>query len=452
MDRKLVETAGSDEWWLARLGKKLSTQASRVNEADLWLTGRPPLPVPDNDKPGFERLQRIANVNPAEMIVEARLHRMRLMGASTKVDNSANGDDVVAALFREEDLKRKFHELFRFTLGHGRGYVLLTANGGVRVLDGAHATIIRDAGGNTVAGLSIYRDEVNQRDVLALVREGYTRYAYRNETYSFLPSISESWFFDADVWEWGELVQNGSSDIPIYELTPPGELSLIDRHKSTLMRINHGVLQRMILIAIQAFKQRALKNVPTDEETGEAPDLDGGFESSPDALWVLPEGVEIWESSQADLTPVLTAVKHDLQYLAVTSKTPLYMISPDDANGSAEGASAQRETLIFDIETLIDAFEGTVKNVLAHALRIRKEDERADISALKLLWANPRRSSPVERAQAALTAKNAGIPFRVMLEDFAELSPEQIEAAVQQRTDDAFLNTVLTTSQSGATS
>ena len=438
MDKRLVQTPGSDEWWLARLGKKLAEQYCRVDRAEAWLAGRPPLPVPDNEKPGFERMQRIANVNLAELLVEARLHRMRLLGAVTKVDNSANGDDKVAEIFREQDLKRKFHDLFRYALGHHAGYAVIAGDGEIRVMDGKHAVVEKDASGRVVAGLTVYRDSVRERDVMILVREDYCRYAYRESAASMLPS-QRFWFLSADSWVWGETVPVTLGRVPIYELTVPGDKSIIERHEPVLERINHGILQRMILIAMQAFRQRALKNVPTDEETGEAVDLDGLFESSPDALWSLPEGVEIWESGQADLTPVLQAVKHDLQYLAVASKTPLYMISPDDANGSAEGASAQRESLIFDIEALIDSFEGTLKRLLSDVLIMKGEPERADLSGFSLIWANPRRATIQEQAQSALTAKQAGLPTRFVLSKYFEFSPDEVEEAMSAMSEDAFL-------------
>lgn len=440
MDSSLVDVPNSDEWWLSRLGRKLASQYGEVELAEKWLSGNPPLPVPDNEKPGFERMQKIANLNPSELIVEARLHRMRLLGAVTSVDNSANGDDKVAEIFREQDLKRKFHDLFRYALGHSAGYAMLTGAGDIRVVDGQHAAVEHDASGSVIAGVTVYRDEINQRDVMILARPGYSRYAYRPRTSSLLPT-AKHWFLDTGSWEWGETVRMvGIDHVPMYELSAPGGVSLISRHMSTLERINHGILQRMILIAMQAFRQRALKNVPTDEETGDAVDLEGVFESSPDALWELPEGVEIWESGQADFTPVLQAVKHDLQYLAVTSKTPLYMISPDDANGSAEGASAQRETLIFDIETLIDSFEGTLKRLLSDALILRGEAERADLAGFKLIWANPRRATIAEQAQAAATARSAGLPMRFVLAKYFEFSPDEVEEAMAAMTEDAFMN------------
>ncbi|WP_269929111.1 hypothetical protein [Kocuria massiliensis] len=443
MDKEAVSKPGSDEWWVSRLSKRLSERLNEMKLLQNWLDGEPPIPYPDNDKAGYEKLQRIANVNVAELIVEARLHRMQLLGAMTRVDSSANGDDEVSRLFEEQDLKTKFYRAFWYALGMRHGYLFVDGEtGDIRVSGPVNSIVARDPFGKIIAALNIYRDDEFDEDVMVLSRPGYTRTA-RHGGRTILPQ-SSTWRFDATFWELGEVVANPESlsdTVLAYELTT-GK-SLIEKHLPTLARINHTVLQRMILFALQAFRQRALKNAPsTDPSTGQDVDYDGLFESSPDALWLLPEGVEIWESGQADLSPILKATADDLKYLAVTSKTPLYMISPDDANGSAEGASTQRETLTFDVESIIGQLEGEIKRALSDALTVRGESDRADLSQFKLLWANPRRSSTQERANAAQAATNAGVPFQLALSEFAEFTPDLVEEAMQLRSDESFLESV----------
>lgn len=436
MDRKLAETPGSDEWWIKRLFEKLVRQGREASKLRAWDEGTPPLPVPDNQRPAWERLQRIASVNLARLIVDARLHRLNLKGASTSLDDSPNGDDVLSSLFVELDVQRKVHQALRFALAEDRGFLMLTGDGDLRVSDAMHAAVETDAEGRTVAALSIYRDDPNDRDVAILARPGYFRVAYKGGN-SVLPRDMRSWMMAPDSWEFQPRQPSGLDFIPAYELEPPGG-SLIKAHLPSLERINHGILQRMIIIAMQAFRQRAMKGLPDRDEEGNEIDYDGAFPSAPDALWMLPEGVDLWESGQADLTPVLSAVKDDIRFLAAASKTPLFMISPDDANGSAEGAATQREILIFDIESIIAAFGGPLKRMLSDLLTIRGEIERANLTGIRLIWANPRRSSLNERAASALAAKQAGIPSRFVFEKFAEMEPDEVEAAMRDRDDDVF--------------
>lgn len=440
MDRGKMNEPGSDEWFVRQLATELSKARPIAHRLGKWMDGDPEIPNPDNDKPNFEKLQRIARINVAELIVEARLHRMKLLGASTKLDDSPNGDDVVAALFTELDLIRKIQEAFRYALAQRRGYIIV-AGQSVRVSGPEETICHKDADGKTTAALYMYRDEVNDRDVMILARPGYTRHAYRTGT-SQLPGYGKAWMLVPEAWKLQPPAPTGLDEVPVFEFSTVDGKSLIEKHISTMERINHGVLQRLILIAMQAFRQRALKGLPLKDKEGQEISYEGVFESAPDAVWALPPDVDIWESGQADLSSVLNAVKDDLRFLAVESKTPLYMISPDDANGSAEGASTQRETLVFDVEALIDVMQAPVKGVLSALLRARGEAERADPAAFKLIWAAPRRSSLTERAQAALTAKNAGVPFRLVMEKFAELSPDEVAEALQQRADDMLMTAV----------
>lgn len=426
---------GSDLWWFNRLWHKLRVSAPAAREYMSWAAGDPPIPLPDNHKPGFERLQRIARVNVAGLIVEARLQRLQLLGAETAADVSADGDDVVRRFFVEQDLKRKFQVVFRDALVCGRGYLVFTADG-VLTSSPLNTVVEQDEFGRTVAALTVRFDPLLGRQAMVLLRPGYSVEAVTAESGARLLPDGPSVDFLPGAWELGERVENSFAGVPVYALGD-GE-SLIGKHLPTLERINHGVLQRLILIAMQAFRQRALKNPPVTDEDGAPIEYDGLFESAPDAMWLLPEGTEIWESGSTDFTPVLVAVRDDLKILAVESKTPNYMISPDDANGSAEGAQAQRETLIFDVESLIAGFEGAVKRFIADVLVSLGEAERADLVGLSLQWANPRRSSIMERAEAARAAKDAGVPFRLVMKNFAEMTPDEVEAAMQGRTEDTF--------------
>ena len=94
--------------------------------------------------------------------------------------------------------------------------------------------------------------------------------------------------------------------------------------------------------------------------------------------------------------------------------------------------------MIFDIESIIAAFGGPLKRMLSDLLTIRGEIERANLAGIRLIWANPRRSSLNERAASALAAKQAGIPSRFVFEKFAEMEPDEVEAAMRDRDDDVF--------------
>ena len=381
MDETQVAAPGSDAWWVARLMRQLGENAREAAELRLWMEGRPPLPVPDNQRPRWERLQELASVNLAALLVKSRVHRLDLTGARTRVDDSPNGDDVLRGMFEEQDLAHKLRRTFRRAMSEGRGYAFLGGDGTVRVTDAMHAAVEYDADGNVTAAISIHRDDVKDRDVLILCRPGYYRMAY-HEGVSLLPN-GRDWLFYPEAWELGEVMDSGLEFVPAYEFAPD-DGSIIAAHKRSLQRINHGILQRMIIIAMQAFRQRGMIGLPDVDENGKPINYEGAFESEPDALWMIPEGVEMWESGEANFQPVLMAVRDDIKFLAVESGTPLYLISPDDANGSATGADTQREVIVFDVKALRGGFESTLKRLLSDMLTLRGETDRADVAGAAL--------------------------------------------------------------------
>ena len=448
---------GSDLWWLSRLSTALAHRSKHVRCMNDWRDGNPPLPYPDNDddaRPAFERLQRVARINIAGLIVNARLSRMQLAGVTTALDDSANGDDMIATIIQEQDLHAKLGSAFEDMLTSGIGYLVATSSG-VMYSSPLNTITEQDQHGKTVAALTTYYDAYTNENVMLLARPGYTREARSNGTSGMvLPNyivatdlndythMPVRWAFRTTDWELGEPTRTGLDTVPVYSFEYGN--GLIAKHLPGLERLNHRVLQGLIIVAFQSFRARAITGVPVADDNGNPIDYNELFQSAPDSLMLLPDGASIWESSQADLTPLSSAIKDDIRILAVQSETPLFMISPDDANGSAEGATAQREILIFNIERITRAITGNIKQLFSDLLTMQGETERANPQKMRVLWLNPRRSSISERAAAAQQATNAGVPFRMMLEKFAEFTPDEVEAAIRERATEqlyASLNT-----------
>lgn len=464
MDGALAKIPGTDEWWLVRLSRKLGDRLPRIVELESWMDGEPPLPVPDHQAEAFRKVQQMARLNLAEMIVNAVLYRMIPQAIRTAVENDANGDDVANALWKVNDMKVTAAQIIEWMLSlsvsygivgeyerDGKPSALITAEHPSQVITEQDPVDPTQA----VAALKVYRDDLTGSDVAVLYRKGengdmaYQRVA-RHFGGTILPDRKrKNWRISPKSWDWhseGEVPEGaepGREDltvpyVPVFEFTNRNGKAEFEKHIPTMRRINHTILQRMIIIALQAFRQRGVKGVPDTDRDGKEIDYTEIFQSDPGALWILPKAAELWESGQADLTPVLSAVKDDLQHLAVGSQTPLYNIVPDAANGSAEGAALQREGLIFKTEATINRADGKFLALTSCALELAGEKERANRAGLKMIWASPRRSSLTERAEAGRAAQQAGVPWRLRMEKFLELTPDEIAEAESQRAADAF--------------
>lgn len=478
LNTTLMKQPDTDEWWLNRLCRKLGKRMRRIDELEGWMEGNPLQPVrPDGDSAGYEHILSVARLNLAELIINAVLYRMKPLAFRTAAAGDSNGDQEAAKHWKNNNMKVVSSEVIEWMLTFADAY---TSVGRRDPLDPSKGPLIRSEHpsqciteedpnnpGYALAALKIYRDDITNSDVLVLYRDNYYRVARRYGSNSMLPKKgSRDFVIRPGSWTWDEPevadeevleTESGALVNPTYTQYPPIHhfrnrqgMGEFEKHIPTLRRINHTILQRMIIIALQAFKQRAVKGVPNTDKDGKEIDYSDIFKSDPGAIWILPEIAEFWESGQADITPVLTAVKDDIIHLAVASSTPLFSVVPDAANGSAEGAALQREGLLFKTEACIDLADAAFCRTIASAFEVVGDTERADVYAIEGLWASPRRSSLAEKATAAVQAKVAGATWRQVQELFLEMSPDQIAKAESERLDDAFMASLLGTAEAGS--
>jgi len=454
----------TDEWWIKRLSIALAQRLPRIAELQAWFEGNPPLAYPDKAGEGFERVQRLARLNLAELIVNAVLYRMQPLAFRTGADGDENGDEEAARIWKQNRMKVTANEILEWMLSLSESYGSVAQ---VPTSDGGFRALIRsehpsqciteedpDNPGYAIAALKVYRDDLTNSDVAVLYRRGTdgnmaTMRVARHEGNSILPgvrtnSMASAWQIRPGSWKWeDEPEELFGETIPIHSFKNRNGKAEFEKHIATLERINHTILQRMIIIAFQAFRQRAVKGVPNTDEDGHEIDYSDIFKSDPGAIWLLPEVAEFWESGQADLGPVLTSVKDDIIHLAVSSQTPLFSVVPDAANGSAEGAALQREGLLFKVDDCITRADHAFAAMMADAFLAEGDSERSEIEDIEVIWASPRRSSLTERAVSAVQAMAAGAPWRTVMSKFLELSPDEIATAEKERMDDMFLQAMM---------
>ncbi len=194
---------------------------------------------------------------------------------------------------------------------------------------------------------------------------------------------------------------------------------------------------------MQAFKQRGIKGVPDTDAEGNEIDYSNVFKSDPGAMWLLPEGSDIWESGQTDLNGIISSVKGDVQDLAAVTRTPLFYLTPDANNGSAEGASLAREGLVFKTKDRIRQTSESWEQVISLAFRFAGDEKRADNVAIEILWDDPERYTLSERFDAATKAQAAGVPWETTMSTVLQYTPTQIEQMAALRASDALLTASL---------
>ncbi|HEX6969127.1 MAG TPA: phage portal protein [Micromonosporaceae bacterium] len=446
-----VDQPRSDGWWMKRLFDKLNN-SERRKRLDLlyeYYQGRPRLPEgADNAAEAYRAFQRKARANFAELAVSAVSERMIVTGFRTGVDSDETGDAQAAAIWKRAGMSVVSADLHDLMLTMSEAYVIvgevdprtkapvITAEDPrwmVGAPDQKNPNFLR-------AALKVKHDDEEEADFAYLYLPGRVRVARRMGK----STGGRVAYFSPKAWEWdeersGQLVHD---QMPVVRFPNKDGCGEFEKHLDVLDRISHQILQRMTIATMQAFRQRAIKGLPLTypaghPKAGQEIDYSEMFTLDPAALWQLPESAEIWESGQVDLTPILSAVKDDLQEFAAVTRTPLYMLMPSGVNQSAQAASAQREGLVKKTGDRIARTSHPWAQVMSLAFRQMGDKQRADLAGLETLWANPEWMSLAERADAASKAQD--VPWRTKMIRIWGFSPSEVDRMASERADDMLL-------------
>lgn len=437
-----VKTPDSVGWWLARLNKKLAAARPQYELLNRYYIGDAPVPsiATKAVRQAYQRLMRMARTNFAELVVEALRERVSPNGFRTGAEGDDLDDRTAWKMWQANSLDADFALVTSacFSMGASYGMVgdvddelgvpVMTPEDPRQVVTEQDPVRRRKA----IAGLKLWcQDDV---DIAYLYLPGV---AYR-----FVKASNDT---DVANFELDDDPMRLPADIvPIVRFACRPDMygharGEYEPHLGILDRINFTVLNRVEIATLQAFKQRALKGMPDRDRDGNEIDYDDVFAADPGALWLIPATAEIWESGAVDLGPIRQAIRDDVQDLAAVTRTPLFYLSPDAANGSAEGASLAREGLIFKAKDRLAQLGESVEQWMSMAFLMAGDEQRASRQDMEVLWSPPERFTLAERYDAASKAQAAGVPWRTTMESVLQFSPQDIERMEAERAADALL-------------
>lgn len=446
----------SDGWWLQRLSNQLREQAVHCEELQQRYEGNSPLPfVSSLQQAAVRWFVEKSRTNFERLIVSSVLSRLRISGLRTSVDNDEGGDAEAFDQWKRARMKLVTLDAHKMMLAMSRSYIVVGKDSGGRPLataeDPRFVTAITDPADpyHVLAALKLCHDDVNDRDEAYLYLPGRVAVATRDRKSTGLrnsvgfSAVSFAWDEERSV-DIPELQAKGATeDLPALPALAPiapffneDGMAEFEPFLNVIDRINQQILQRMTIATVQAFKQRAFKGLPTsDPKTGAKIDWNDILVADPGSVWNIPASIEIWESGQVDFSGILLAIRDDVKDLAATSGTPLYSVTPDVANGSAEGASLQREMNVFKVESRMDRTEPSHELASELLFRMAGDERRADPGAVQIIWAPVQRYSLAERASAISLTKGV-IPRYQQLTEIWGMDPSQADRAMSELTDD----------------
>jgi len=456
---------GSPGWWFKRLALQQAQRAGRLQKLKKRYDSDPPLPEgAEKAKESYAAFQKLARTNYEELICRAVLDRQTPVGFRTAADNDAGGDAAAAQLWRANRMAVRAPEILEAKLSMSEAYAIVappdSQSDGQAVItaedprncitanDPVRPWIVR-------AGLKTYWDPDEERDygyVYLPGKNGGQAEVHKAWKKGKATSLIPGRPMNPSAWTWDEnVVKLPTSRAPIVHFPNRGGLAEFEKHVDLIDRIRHGILQRMVLVVMQAFRQRALKNMPSHypddwpvkEMRGKPIDysgLDEVFVADPASMWLLPPMAELWESQPPELTGILTASKDDVRELSTVSQSPFYMFVPDGANQTAAGATLQREGINFKVEdhNTRDGIGFSQVMSLGFEMMGGAENlQRSKFGELDTLWRPVERYSLAEKADASSKAK--GLSPRRVLTDIWQLTPAEADAELKAQQADAFL-------------
>lgn len=435
-----VDVQGSPGWWLKRLFWQLGNRdrQNRIARLRNYRRGNATLPEgAENAREAFTAFQRKARANWAGLVVSAMTDRMTITGFQTSQDDDVTGDAEVGKLWRRARLDVQSADVHDDLFTYGEAYVIVGALDeelGAPIITREDPRFCYGEPDPEVpwrlqAALKILHDDAQAEDRAYLYLPGRLTRSGRTELWvarrrsaakdilnrplNMAPNIG----FSPASWDWypERSTVLPHARMPVVRMENKDAVGEFESAIDVIDRINHQILQRMVITTMQAFRQRAVSGLPLrDDGTGEEIDYSEVFTLDPAAIWQLPDTAKMWESGVVDLTPILSAVKDDIRELGATTATPLHMVQPEGANQSAEGATLVREALVFKVKDRIARAGYPWSQVMQLALIHAGMGERADLAALEPLWASAEHLSLAEKADAASKAQN-DIPRRSRL-------------------------------------
>lgn len=427
--------------WLPILAQRMDYDMPRIKQLARYTNGDAPLPEGGkNVKASWQRFQAEARTNWGLMVREAVADRVVPNGIT--IAGSSDSPSAVQAqrIWRDNRMDTVFKDWLRYGLTFAQSFLTVWQG------DNKQAVITADSPETMVvstdplqpwrvrASLRTYRDLDAEKDYAHVWCDGYRQKFWR-PCYTLNQGTRKRLVrLVAGDWEpVAEPAETGKAP-PVVVYNNPGGYGEFEPHIDVINRINSGILRRLVIEAMMAFRQRALKaeketgGLPKKDENGNDIDWAKIFEPAPGALWDLPPGIDIWESTPTDISPLLMASKDDIRQLASSTRTPLPMLMPDNANQSAAGAVATDAGHLAKCEDRMGEAQVGIAGCMVQALGAEDVELGAE-ETLEVTFEPVAMVSLAEKYAAAAQAKSAGIPTRSILRNVLGWSPEQVSQA-----------------------
>ena len=441
--------ATTPDEWLALLTKKLDARQPKIALNRKYASGDAPMPeMGANVKASWVSFQKKARTDMGGLLCSSLSGRIVPNGVIVGDSRDSAATVALRRVMRDNRLAVVFADAIWNTLTTAYGYLVTGVRDGQPIITSEKPEQMITAPDpvqpwRARAALKAWRNEDDGFDYAQVwvpgIRQGYRRSSKSGNGTLRSTSVGD-WepLGDPELYE---------GQVPVFELQNKDGVAEFEPHIDVIDRINLGKLQRMVIAAMQAYKQRAIKGgLPDTDEDGNSIDWSKVFEPAPGAIWDLPEGIDIWESPATDIRPLLDGEKTDLRDFAAVTQSPIDVFIPDGQNQSATGAANVHKGEIMKAKDRIARMTAPIEGSLLAALRILGLD---DGSTVELQWEPPEHVSLEEKATAAKTARDGGRSQRWINQHIWGMSPDEIRREEEDLAEEQLASAILVGANSG---
>lgn len=439
-------------WWLMRLGNKLESEVTRMNRLDHFRLGTPPIPQGNNKmRETYRRFQHLSRTAFAGLIVETVLERLKIVGFRTGAAETQDEDRTAWEWWQQNHMDADSGLVHRAAVTMSKAYVSIG-----RDLDTPGQPLVC---GEDPRQTTHEASPTNRRKLLAVLKtywdDVYTchravvslpdRIYYFKTVTAVKQAVGQGqlysaaqWDVDTDTYPEGSAA-NELGECPYVVFVNRPDLSgsgtgEFEDVLDVLGRIDTTVLDRMVISAMQAYRQRWATGVDNRDEDGNPIDT---YEPGADLLWEVPdEGAKFGDFSATDLTPIIKSIESDVQYLAAVTRTPPHYLLAGITNVSGDALGAAETGLVCKLGERQVEYGESWEEVNRKVGKLMGNTVAPDA---EILWKDPQFRTLSELSDGIVKLAAAGVPWRARMEIFGA-TPSTIDRWETQRASDALLS------------
>lgn len=440
---------GSPRWYLTRLTQKLLGRHADFDKLERYALGHHDYPNGDKRYVAALRdLQKKARTNYIELVIKAVIERMRVK--EFRLGTEEEPDEDSRKIWKYNDMDYQAPMMFMSGATFGECYVLVSppdeedGEPVITVEDPKMCIIEQDPTNRTrtLAGLKMWQDDVLGVIVAVLYLPDATYVYHGHAVVDNMGTDAKALLTrlttvpDAGGFELVSIEDNPYGKVPL--IRGPWQPAFAPRSRGEAEnvmdiqdRINHTILDRLVIAKSQAYNQRWATGLhkPKGKRDSEKPPFNPGA----DMVWATYEpDAKFGQFDAADIKQILEAIRDDVGDLAATSQTPATYLMNRMVNVSGDTLTQDQSALVSKIKLRQDAMAWMLEQILKMCFLIKGEEDKAQEPEWQVIWFDPEIRTLAEQADALNKLVSAGVPLQIAMQRLGFTSDE-IKIAVEEQ-------------------